>query len=395
LGIIALVTQAEIPPATAATSSASAPASRWQQEGQGWTLHLAGAWRGATAAGVAPVPAAALAAAQAAPGAIFKVDASALQGWDNPLAAALWEQLLPLARARAQIDMATLPEGLRESLDLALPHPGAAKRGAADQIGDAPPGIFVAWWRDALLTVRFFGEVQIALWRLLRGKSDMRGADLLRQLDQTGPLSLPIVALTCALVGLMLAYMGGAQLDRIGAQSYIADVVTVGMVREMAGLMTGVILSGRLGAAFAAQLASMQANEEIDALRAMGVDPVAYLVLPRLIALIVVAPLLVSFASLVGIVAGLPAVVFAYGFPPVEYLYKCLETVTWTHLWIGTFKGTLYAALVALAGCREGLYSGRNAQAVGEATTAAVVKSLVWIVMAASGTTVIFQSLGF
>jgi phospholipid/cholesterol/gamma-HCH transport system permease protein len=391
LGIIALVAT----PDTAAALHIPPPASHWQQDGECWTLHLVGAWRGASAQGVVSAPAAALATAQAAAGAPFKVDATQLLEWDNPLAAALWEQLLPLARARAQIDLSSLPEGLRDSLDLALPHPGVAKRGVADQIGDAPPGFFVAWCRDALLTIRFFGEVQIALWRMLRGKSDLRGQDLLRQLDQCGPLSLPIVALTCGLVGLMLAYMGGAQLDRIGAQSYIADVVTVGMVREMSALMTGVILSGRLGAAFAAQLASMQANEEIDALRAMGVDPVAYLVLPRLIALIVVAPLLVSFASLVGIVAGLPAVVFAYGFPPVEYLYKCLETVTWTHLWIGTFKGTLYAALVALAGCREGLYSGRNAQAVGEATTAAVVKSLVWIVMAASGSTVIFQSLGF
>jgi phospholipid/cholesterol/gamma-HCH transport system permease protein len=207
-------------------------------------------------------------------------------------------------------------------------------------------------------------------------------------------LSLPIVGLTCFLVGLMLAYMGGAQLDRIGAQTYIADVVTVGMVREMAGMMTGVILSGRLGAAFAAQLASMQSNEEIDALRAMGVDPIGYLVLPRLLALVAVAPLLVGFAALVGVLAGLPPAVGIYGVPPQEYLSSCLRALTWTHLWIGLFKGTLYAALIALAGCREGLHAGRNAQAVGVATTRAVVKALVWIVVAASATTVLFQSLG-
>ena len=194
--------------------------------------------------------------------------------------------------------------------------------------------------------------------------------------------------LTCSLVGLMLAYMGGAQLQRIGAQSFIADVVTVGVVREMAGLMTGMILAGRIGAAFAAQLATMQANEEIDALRALGVDPIEHLVLPRLLALLPVAPLLIAYAALVGVLAGLPPAVGSTACRPREYLHKSLAALTWTHLWIGLFKGTLYAALVALAGCREGLNAGRNAQAVGEATTAAVVKALVWIVVAACATTV-------
>ncbi len=381
MGIIAFVSIPE-------SATAAAPSCRWQQQGDVWTLLIAGDWRGTAAPALEPLPA-------GPAGPLVKVDATQLSEWDNAFAAQLWELLLPLARGGVTIELSSLPEGLRDSLDLALPHPGVAARTPQRPLDDLRPKGFVRWWRDAMLTVRFFGEVQIALMRLFRGKSDMRMQDLLRQLDQTGPLSLPIVALTCGLVGLMLAYMGGAQLDRIGGQSYIADVVTVGMMRELAGLMTGVILSGRLGAAFAAQLASMQANEEIDALRALGVDPVAYLVLPRLIALVLVAPLLVAFAALVGVLAGLPAVVFAYGLPPMEYLYKCLESLTWTHLWIGLFKGTLYSALVALAGCREGLYAGRNAQAVGEATTAAVVKSLVWIVMAASGTTTMFQSLGF
>ena len=347
-----------------------------------------GAWRGASMRAIDALP-------SPPAGAALIVDATQLLDWDNALAAALWERLAPLTHARAAIDLTSLPEGLRDALDLALPHPARTRRAPADHIDELRPGGLMFAWRDTLLTVRFFGEVQIALWRLLRGKTDMRASDLLRQLDQTGPLSLPIVALTCGLVGLMLAYMGGAQLDRIGAQSFISDVVTVGMMRELAALMTGVILAGRLGAAFAAQLASMQANEEIDALRALGVDAVGYLVLPRLIALIIVAPLLVAFAALIGVLAGLPAVVLVFGLPPMEYLYKCLDALTWTHLWIGIFKGTLYCALVALAGCREGLYSGRNAQAVGEATTAAVVKALVWIVMAACGTTVAFQSLGF
>lgn len=363
----------------------------WQAAPDGWTLSLLGDWR-------VPLPAgAALSTPQPAPeaGTRIGIDARALTGWDTDTAPRLWALLAPLRRAGARIDLSGLPEALRAPLALAMP----PEETGPDEVPVERPA--PGWadglrrgWQDALTTAAFIGEVTLALGRLLRGRAVMRGSDFVRQVDQAGPLSLPIVTLTCSLIGLMLAYMGGAQLQRIGAQSFIADVVTVGVVREMAGLMTGVILAGRIGAAFAAQLATMQANEEIDALRAMGIDPIEYLVLPRLLALLVVAPLLYAYASLVGVLAGLPPVVGIYGVPPAEYLHKCLSALNWTHLWIGLFKATMYIVLVALAGCREGLHAGRNAQAVGEATTTAVVKALVWIVMAASASTVLFQSLG-
>ncbi len=249
--------------------------------------------------------------------------------------------------------------------------------------------------KEALTTATFVGEVLLATARLFRGKSGMRWADLVRQIDLTGPQSLPIVALTCFLVGLMLAYMGGAQLDKMGAQVYIADIVTVGMVRELAGLMTGMILAGRVGASFAAQLATMKAGEEIDALRVLGVDPIDHLVIPRLLALVLVAPLILAYAALVGVMAGALPAIWVYGVPSNEYWVQSFNALTWTHLWIGVFKCTLYAALLSLAGCREGLHAGRDAQAVGLATTTAVVKGLVWIIAAACGTTVMLQALGF
>ncbi|MBL0149977.1 MAG: ABC transporter permease [Ideonella sp.] len=371
-------------------SPAAEPAqSQWLRGEGGCTLRLAGDWRGASAQQLAMAP-------WPVPDGRLLVDGAALAAWDSTLIALLWDRLAPLRRDGLVLDIEALPEDLRAVLEQSLsPQTPAAGRDDTRQGADGLLSGLRAWGTDALTTIAFIGEVLLALGRLARGRSDLRGSDLLRQVDQTGPLSLPIVLLTCALVGLMLAYMGGAQLDSIGAQSLIADVVTVGMVREMAGLMTGVILSGRLGASFAAQLASMQANEEIDALRALGVDPVDYLVLPRLLALLIVAPPLLACAALVGVVAGLPAASAIYGVPPHEYLQACLNALTWTHLWIGLFKGVLYAALVALAGCREGLYAGRNAQAVGVATTSAVVKALVWIVTAACGTTVVFQALGF
>ena len=249
------------------------------------------------------------------------------------------------------------------------------------------------WWADALITFRFFGEVQLALVRLFRGKAKFRFADLFWQLDQAGPRSVAIVSLVSGLVGVILAYMGAVQLERFGAQTYIADLVTIGAVREVAALMTGVILSGRVGAAYAAQLGSMQANEEIDALRALGVDPIDYLVLPRVLALLLVAPLLTAFAALVASAAGWLVAVAIFGVSPMEYLFKSLQALTLPHVLIGLGKGTVYCVLVALAGCRQGLYAGRSAQAVGNAVTASVVQAIVWIVIAASTLTVALQRL--
>ena len=372
---------------------ADGPACQWlpssDPKSPAWTLHLAGDWRAlASAALTAPPPA----LANASSGKLT-LDGQALTHWDGGLAAALWAHLAPLVQHGVVLNLDALPGAVHSVLELALPRETQAGAAALPS-RLAPVQDGTSAWAQMLVTAGFFGEVLLALVRLLRGRSDMRWSDLWRQLDQTGPLSLGIVALSCFLVGLMLAYMGGAQLDKIGAQTYIANVVTVGMVRELAGLMTGVILSGRLGAAFAAQLSSMQANEEIDALRALGINPIDYLVLPRLLALLLVAPLVIAYAALVGVLAGLPAAIVVYGVPAAEYLHQSVKALTWAHIWIGLVKGTLYVALVALAGCREGLHAGRNAQAVGAATTAAVVKALVWIFAAACASTILFQSLG-
>jgi phospholipid/cholesterol/gamma-HCH transport system permease protein len=279
------------------------------------------------------------------------------------------------------------------SLNLPAP-PGPASTASAGGLALLGQAMRVRWG-ETRITLDFLGQVILASGRLLTGRSALRRSDLLRQIDQAGPQSLPIVSLTCALIALMLGYMGGAQLQKLGAEGYIADIVTVGMVRELAALMTGMILAGRVGAAFAAQLGTMQVGEEIDALRALGVDPIDHLVMPRLLALMLVAPLVMAYASVVGVLAGLVPASLVYGAPAAEYLHRCWLALTWDHLWIGVCKCTLYAALLALAGCREGLNAGRDAQAVGVATTAAVVKGLVWIIVAATTTTVSLQSLGF
>ena len=373
---------------------ASPPRCAWVRNEVGQiALHLEGDWRGHDEAWPAP-PHDLRAQAE------VQVLTERLTSWDIALAARLWDLEQHLRPRGAALVLSSPPEGLNEVLALASPQRAvleadAAAAASAPAVPRPRRLIEIPRTNGAVVTVAFFGEVLLALARWLRGRAAVRGAEVLHQLDQTGPRSLPIVVLTCALVGLMLAYMGGAQLGRIGGQKFLADIVAVGMVRELAGLMTGIILAGRVGSAFAAQLATMKAGEEIDALRVLGVDPIGHLVLPRLLALMLMAPALYACGALAGIAAGWLAAVGAYGVSSTEYFLQCARAINFTHLSIGLFKGLLYVALVALAGCREGLHAGRSAQAVGAATTSAVVKGLVWLVIAACVTTVVFTKLGY
>ena len=361
----------------------------WESDAQGWILHVPANWRdiefNKTPAGISGRA---------------RIELQPLMECNPALTPALWALLQPLVQTGLTLDLGALPISIRAPLALALRQPRLDEAPApvlpvlapiATRSASPTPSI----WAQTRITLTFVGEVVLAIGRVHRRPRVFRLADLLHHMDHMGPGSLPIVSLTVFLVGLMLAYMGGAQLGRIGAQGFIADVVTVGVVRELAALMTGVILAGRIGAAIAAQLGTMTVNEEIDALRTLGIDPLLHLVLPRLLAMLLVGPLLIALAMVVGVLAGLPAALWVYGVPAPEYLHKCLAALTWTHLWIGLFKGTMYSLLVVIAGCREGFYAGHTAQAIGVATTRAVVKSLVWIVVAACGSTVVLQSLGF
>jgi len=354
-------------------------------------LQLRHDWRGFAPGGAQAAP------AEVVQG-VVRLDVGQLTGWDANLAPSLWALLAPLAQRGLALDLSALPAAVRAPLLLAVQAQGHPLE-ARPMRSEAGTSLFSTMvdslrWSELRTTLAFVGELLLAVGRLGQRPRVFRWTDLLHQMDEMGPRSLPIVALTTFLVGLMLAYMSGAQLDRIGAPNLIADVVTVGMVREMAALMTGVILAGRIGGAIAAEIGTMTVNEEVDALRALGIDPMVHLALPRLFGMLLTAPFLIAFAMVVGVLAGLPAVTLVYGVTVPDYLHKSLLALNWTHLWIGLFKGTMYTLLVVIAGCREGFYAGHNAQAIGLATTRAVVKALVWMVTAACASTVVFQSLG-
>jgi phospholipid/cholesterol/gamma-HCH transport system permease protein len=229
---------------------------------------------------------------------------------------------------------------------------------------------------------------------LFTGKARFQRHDLWLIIQQTGVQALPIVSLISLLVGLILAFVGAVQLRKFGAQIYVADLVGIGMVRVLGAIMTGVIMAGRTGASFAAELGTMQVNEEIDALKTLGIPPIEFLVLPRMLALMLMMPLLCFYADLMGLLGGLIVGVNMLNLNLMEYINETRSIVDLTNIWIGIFHGFVFGVLVALSGCFRGMQCGRSAAAVGQATTSAVVTSIVCIVVATAIITLICEVLG-
>ncbi len=317
--------------------------------------------------------------------------------WDTGLLTFLARVYRLAATQNINIDPEGLPDGARRMMALSTAVPPI--EGTGKHTGEAPLlqriGVLAqAMWRAAPEMLHFLGEITLSFGRLFRGKAQFRRADLMLLIQDVGPQSLPIIALVSFLVGIIVAYMGAVQLAQFGAQIYIANLVGLGMTREMGALMTGVIMSGRTGAAFAAQLGTMQVNEEIDAFRTLGFNPIDFLVLPRMLALILVMPALVLYSDIVGITGGMFVAVTAFDIGTFEYYQQTVRSMEWTHIWGGVVKGTIYAILIAFAGCLRGIQCGRSAEAVGEATTSAVVTSILFIVIAGALLTVLYQQLG-
>jgi phospholipid/cholesterol/gamma-HCH transport system permease protein len=230
--------------------------------------------------------------------------------------------------------------------------------------------------------------------RLFTGRATLRWSDLFLFMQEAGSQAVPIVSLISLLVGLILAFVGAIQLKAFGAQIYVADLVGIAMVRVMGAIMTGIIMAGRTGAAFAAQLGTMQVNEEIDALKTLGVEPMEFLVLPRMVALVIMMPLLCIYADIMGILGGMIVGVTMLDLNPIVYLNQTKAAVSLTNVWIGLFYGAVFGMLVALSGCLRGMQCERSASAVGYAATSAVVTGIVSIIVATAIITVICNVLG-
>ena len=308
-----------------------------------------------------------------------------LAEWDSGLLTFLTKIVGLCSQKQIQADGKGLPEGAKRLLKLAfaVPEKKDTRNVAQREPFLARVGTKVMTFGKAAGEMNeFMGEAFLAFIKMLGGKARFRRSDLSLFLQQCGADALPIVSLISFLVGLILAFVGAIQLALFGAQLYVANLVGISMVRVMGALMTGIIITGRTGASFAAQLGTMQVNEEIDALTTMGISPIEFLVLPRMLALVLMMPLLTLYADLVGILGGAVVGLFMLDINLLEYYVQTKTAVNLTQVWIGLAHSVVFGALIALAGCLRGMQCGRSASAVGDATTSAVVTGITSIIVA-------------
>lgn len=314
--------------------------------------------------------------------------------WDSAGMTRLFSCARHCAEKKITFDISALPTGMRKLLEVAT----AVK----PQEKNNPTLSTRERWRKSVAALRthitdllgFVGGVALAFTSFLRGHANIRGRDFLYFFQQCGAQALGIVALISLLVGMILAYLGSVQLRQFGAEVYIANLVAIGAVREMGPLMTAVIMAGRTGAAFAAQLGSMQANEEIDAITTLGIKPIEYLVLPRMLALVAAMPLLCIFADVLCLLGG-ALIATSMDVSSIAFIYQARGAVDFQDIASGIIKGVVFAVLIATAGCQAGLQSGRSADAVGRATTRAVVNAIVYLVIADAALNIAYDQLNF
>ncbi|MCW7551692.1 ABC transporter permease [Endozoicomonas gorgoniicola] len=310
--------------------------------------------------------------------------------WDSGTMAFILSCQRLCQRYNCTLDVQQLPDDIQSLLKLAtsVPPNQESNKKHIDYFQLFRQGL--DWIKDWL---RFSGEVSLSVQKMIRGRSDARWSDGINFLHQAGPSAVPIVTLLSFLVGMILAYLGTVQLRQFGVEVYVANLVGLGMVREMGALMTGIIMAGRTGASYAAQLGTMQVNEEIDALTTLGIKPVDYLVLPRMLALIVAMPLLTIYSNILGMLGG-AMVAISMDITPRMYYFQLSQAFSMADLTTGVFKSIIFGGLIGFAGCHAGLRCGRSSAAVGQATMSAVVTAVVYLVVADAVLNILYFHLG-
>jgi phospholipid/cholesterol/gamma-HCH transport system permease protein len=315
----------------------------------------------------------------------LEFESTKLGRWDSGLLAFLMSCAEVCSQLQIEFKSDSLPDGVQKLIRLsqAVPEKEDARR------EEQPTSLFHSVGEVALNAqsgfyhaMGFIGETALAGVNLIRARAQFRWSDMLVVMQEVGPEALGVVALINFLVGVILAFVGAVQLQQFGASIYVADLVAIGTVREMGALMTGIILSGRTGAAFAAQLGTMKVNEEIDAFKTFGIAPIEFLVLPRIMALLLMMPLLVVFADAIALFGGYVVSVSMLDVTSVEYFNRSVEAITLASFLLGVVKGAFFGLLVALTGCLRGIQCGNNAAAVGQAATSAVVTGITSIIAA-------------
>ena len=320
-------------------------------------------------------------------------DTRELDAWDSSLLTFLMKLMELCKNDRIAVDRSGLPSGLRRLLDLAEAVPerkGARKKDIDRPLLERIGNTTVAAAGSTVETLTFLGDMTAAFGRFFTLRARYRAWDLLLFIQECGAEALPIVTLISFLSGVILAFVGAVQLRLFGGQIYIADLVAIGMMREMGAMMTAIIMAGRTGAAFAAQLGTMKVTQEIDAFTAMGFSPMEFLVLPRVIALTAMMPLLCLYSDFVGTLGGAAIGIGMLDISWTTYYLETTKAITIGYIFVGLFKSVVYGALIAFFGCLRGLQCGNSSSAVGDAATSAVVSAIVASIVANGVLAVVF-----
>ncbi|MEP0202422.1 MAG: ABC transporter permease [Halioglobus sp.] len=320
-----------------------------------------------------------------------------IEHWDSILMAFLLQCSNHCQDNDIDLDTSSLPEGAQRLLSVATavrPHQQPESSSYHWLSSLDPIRMLSATLGSVRESLAFIGEVAIALTKLAVGKANTRYVDFRAFCYQSGPDAFAIISLISILVGMILGYLGAVQLEQFGAGIYVADLVVIGTLREMGALMTAVVMAGRTGAAYAAQLGTMQTNEEIDAIVTLGVSPIEFLVVPRMLALVVMMPLLTIYADVLGILGG-ALVAGGLGITPLQYFNQASAAVEINHIVVGLIKSVAFAVLIAVAGCRSGINSGRSSAAVGQAATEAVVTAIIYLIIADAAINILCQQLDY
>jgi phospholipid/cholesterol/gamma-HCH transport system permease protein len=308
-------------------------------------------------------------------------DASNLGRWDSSLLIFLLSVCEVSRRRHIALDSSGLPAAARRLMAL-LPAEPQTAIGTLQRAG--PVGRVGSWiiarWLDGIGFMTLVGEAALRTLPALRGKARMRAQDLLIGIHDAGIAALPMVALVNTLVGAIVAFVGGIQLRRLGAEIYVSNLIGVIVVREMAPLITAIVMSGRTGSAYAAEIAAMQGSGEIDALRALGVPIFDYLILPRVTALTVMMPLLATYAGALGMVGGFAVAVEMMHISAGVFVNHLRVAMAGPDIFLGLVKSVVFGAWIATTSCRIGLKAGRSATDVGHAATVAAVSGIVGVI---------------
>ena len=282
----------------------------------------------------------------------------------------------------AGVDFSSLPEELVNLL-AKNKNSQSSEQGRAEIHREEGISVFDQVLSGFLRVAEFWGKWLIFSWGLIRGKSFARGRDFLVACRDCGASALPIVTLISYLTGLTMAFVGSVQLEKFNATIYTADLVCLAMVREMGPLMVAIVMAGRTGASFAAEIGSMKLNEEVDSLRTLGIPAIDFLVLPRTLALFLMTPLLTLYADIVGIMGGLTVGTQVMGFSALHYFEQTQSALlSMWEIYSGLWKSLAFGLIVGLVGCYKGINSGNSSISLGKSVTSSVVVSITLIVIA-------------